>query len=179
MRTKEGVRKQLEAIKAAGLSNILALRGDIAEDGLSPENWEYHHATELVKEIKEFDGDLCIGGACYPECHPDSPNQKEDIRHLKEKVDAGAQFLTTQMFFDNNVFYNFLYKVREAGITVPVVPGIMPITTLKMLKRSLEMSGSIMPARFKYMLDKFGDDEAAMRQVGIIYASEQIGRAHV
>ena len=172
--TREGVHTQLEHIKAAGLTNILALRGDIPEGMTNSEEWDYHYATELVREIKEFDKDICIGGACYPEVHPDSENQVEDIKHLKEKVDAGCEFLTTQMFFDNNIFYNFLYKVREAGITVPIVPGIMPLTNIKQLKRTLALSGTVLPLRFRYLLDKFGSDEAAMKQAGIIYASEQI-----
>lgn len=172
--TREGVRTQLEHIKAAGITNVLALRGDIPEGVEVDDSWDYHYATELVREIKEFDKDICIGGACYPEVHPESANQDEDIKHLKEKVDAGCEFLTTQMFFDNNVFYNFLYKVREAGITVPIVPGIMPLTNIKQLKRTLELSGTVLPLRFRYLLDKFGTDENAMRQAGLIYASEQI-----
>lgn len=172
--TKEGVRTQLQHIKDAGITNVLALRGDIPEGVEVDPSWDYHYATELVREIKEFDKDMCIGGACYPEVHPESANQVEDIKHLKEKVDAGCDFLTTQMFFDNNVFYNFLYKVREAGITVPIVPGIMPLTNIKQLKRTLALSGTVLPLRFRYLLDKFGLDENAMRQAGLIYASEQI-----
>ena len=127
----------------------------------------------LVKELKEA-GDFCIGGACYPEIHPESADQKEDIRHLKEKVDAGCEFLTTQMFFDNNLLYNFLYKIREAGITVPIVPGIMPITNANQVERAIKLSGSFMPQRFKSLVDKFGDDPAAMKQAGIAYATDQI-----
>lgn len=137
--TKEGVRKQLELMKEKGITNVLALRGDIPEDTPKDTKWEYSYATELIREIKEFDSDMCIGGACYPEVHPDSENQIEDIKHLKEKVDAGCEFLTTQMFFDNTIFYNFLYKVREAGIYVPIVPGIMPLTNINQLKRTLKL----------------------------------------
>ena len=172
--SKEGVRKQLELMKSQGIKNVLALRGDIPEDAPQDKNWQYHYATELVREIKEFDKDMCIGGACYPEVHPDSANQIEDIKHLKEKVDAGVEFLTTQMFFDNSIFYNFLYKVREAGIYVPIVPGIMPLTNIKQLQRTLKLSGTVLPQRFRFLLDKFGSDEAAMKQAGLIYASEQI-----
>lgn len=173
--TREGVRSQLEHMKQAGITNVLALRGDIPEgmDG-DRSGWDYHYATELVREIKDFDKDICIGGACYPEVHPESENQIEDIKHLKEKVDAGCEFLTTQMFFDNSIFYNFLYKVREAGITVPILPGIMPLTNIKQLKRTLALSGTVLPQRFRYLLDKFGTDDAAMKQAGLIYASEQI-----
>ena len=128
----------------------------------------------MVRELKESGADFCIGGACYPEIHPESANQKEDLLHLKEKVDAGCEFLTTQMFFDNNLFYNFLYKAREAGITVPIIPGIMPITNAKQVARSIQLSGSFMPQRFKSLVDKFGDNPAAMEQAGIIYATDQI-----
>ena len=172
--TKEGVRKQLELMKEKGITNVLALRGDIPEDTPRDTKWEYSYATELIREIKEFDSDMCIGGACYPEVHPDSENQIEDIKHLKEKVDAGCEFLTTQMFFDNTIFYNFLYKVREAGIYVPIVPGIMPLTNINQLKRTLKLSGTVLPQRFRFLLDKFGSDEKAMKQAGLIYASELI-----
>ena len=172
--TKEGVRKQLELMKEKGITNVLALRGDIPEDTPKDTKWKYSYATELIREIKEFDSNMCIGGACYPEVHPDSENQIEDIKHLKEKVDAGCEFLTTQMFFDNTIFYNFLYKVREAGIYVPIVPGIMPLTNINQLKRTLKLSGTVLPQRFRFLLDKFGSDEKAMKQAGLIYASEQI-----
>ena len=174
--TKDTVREMIERIKAAGIENIMALRGDIPANMLDADRsgWAYSHAVELVRELKESGADLCIGGACYPEIHPESANQKEDIRHLKEKVDAGCDFLTTQMFFDNNLFYNFLYKIREAGITVPIVPGIMPITNANMVERSVKMSGSFMPQRFKALVDKFGSDPEAMKQAGIAYATDQI-----
>ena len=127
-----------------------------------------------MRELKESGADFCIGGACYPEVHPESANQKEDILHLKEKVDAGCEFLTTQMFFDNNLFFNFLYKIREAGITVPVLPGIMPITKATQVERAIQLSGSFMPQRFKSLVDKFGDNPDAMKQAGIAYATDQI-----
>ena len=174
--TKETVQQQIEEIKAAGIENIMALRGDIPADmDLShQETWSYHHAIDLIRELKESGADFCIGGACYPEKHPESSNQKEDIRFLKEKVDAGCEFLTTQMFFDNNLLYNFLYKIREAGITVPVVAGIMPITNANQIDRALKLSGSHVPQRFKTLVDKFGSDPAAMKQAGIAYATDQI-----
>ncbi|MBR6796783.1 MAG: methylenetetrahydrofolate reductase, partial [Clostridia bacterium] len=136
--------------------------------------WPYHHAIDLIHDIKESGADFCIGGACYPEVHPESTNQKEDIAHLKEKVEAGCSFLTTQMFFDNNLLYNFLYKIREAGITVPIVAGIMPITNAKQVERAVKLSGSFMPQRFKSLVDKFGSNPAAMKQAGIAYATDQI-----
>ncbi len=174
--TRETVREKIREIRAAGIENIMALRGDIPADRLSEDRsqWDYHHAVELVEDIRAIDENICIGGACYPEIHPESENQKEDIRYLKEKVDAGCSFLTTQMFFDNNLLYNFLYKIREAGITVPVIPGIMPITNGKQVERAIALSGSFMPQRFKSLVDRFGDSPAAMQQAGIAYATDQI-----
>lgn len=170
--TREHVESMVEQFKENGIENIMALRGDIPKDGQVGEDYQY--ACQLIKELKEK-GDFCIGAACYPEGHVESPSIKEDIQHLKEKVEAGADFLTTQMFFDNNVFYNFLYKIKEAGINVPVVAGIMPITNAKQVSRAVQMSGtSIIPYRFKMMVDAFGDNPEIMKQAGIIYASEQI-----
>ena len=170
--TKEHVESMVEQFKENGIENIMALRGDIPSDGKVGEDYQY--ACQLIKELKEK-GDFCIGAACYPEGHVESPSIKEDIQHLKEKVEAGADFLTTQMFFDNNVFYNFLYKIKEAGIDVPVVAGIMPITNAKQVSRAVQMSGtSIIPYHFKMMVDAFDDNPEIMKQAGIIYASEQI-----
>ena len=174
--SKEIVRNKINEIKDAGIQNIMALRGDLTPEleNSDRSRWAYHHAVELVRDIKEIDDDFCIGGACYPEIHPESENQKEDIKHLKEKVDAGCSFLTTQMFFDNNLLYNFLYKIREAGITVPVIPGIMPITNANQVERAIKLSGSFMPQRFKSLVDKFGHSPEAMKQAGIAYATDQI-----
>ena len=128
--TKETVHQRIVDMKEAGIQNVMALRGDLTPELMDSDRsgWTYHHAVDLIRELKECGADFCIGGACYPEVHPESSNQAEDIRYLKEKVDAGCSFLTTQMFFDNNLLYNFLYKIREQGITVPIIPGIMPIT---------------------------------------------------
>ena len=174
--TKETVHKMIESIKAAGIENVMALRGDIPADMQDADRsgWTYHHAIDLIRELKEYGSDFCIGGACYPEIHPESTNQKEDIKYLKQKVDAGCEFLTTQMFFDNNLLYNFLYKIREAGITVPIIPGIMPITNANQVSRAIKLSGSFMPQRFKSLVDKFGSDPEAMKQAGIAYATDQI-----
>ena len=174
--TKETVHNMIERIKDAGIQNVMALRGDIPADRLNEDRslWTYRHAIDLVRELKESKADFCIGGACYPEIHPESTNQKEDIQYLKEKVDAGCEFLTTQMFFDNNLLYNFLYKIREAGITVPVIPGIMPITNANQVDRAIKLSGSFMPQRFKSLVDKFGSNPEAMKQAGIAYATDQI-----
>ena len=174
--TRETVKEKIAAMKEAGIENVMALRGDLtpALENSDRSGWAYRYAIDLVHELRASGADFCIGGACYPEVHPESQNQKEDIRHLKEKVDAGCSFLTTQMFFDNNLFYNFLYKIREAGITVPVIPGIMPITSGKQVERAIKLSGSLMPQRFKALVDKFGGDPAAMKQAGIAYATDQI-----
>ena len=174
--TRETVSDMIGKIKAAGITNVMALRGDIPENMKNDESAPrvYRHAIDLVRELKESAPDLCIGGACYPEIHPESANQAEDIFYLKEKVDAGCEFLTTQMFFDNNLFYNFMYKIREAGITVPIIPGIMPITNANQIERAIKLSGSFIPQRFKALVDKFGSDPDAMKQAGIAYATDQI-----
>ena len=187
---KDSIRTALSEMKNAGIENILALRGDI------PKNYDGHECkiqndhsccpcnhthmcgsmfTEpgLVKLIKES-GDFCVGGACYPEVHPDSANKQDDIANLKKKVEAGCEYLTTQMFFDNNIFFNFMYRIREAGIAVPVIPGIMPITKRVQVKNAVKLSGCNVPERFKNIVDRFGDTEAAMKQAGIAYATDQI-----
>jgi len=174
--TRETVKARIADFQAAGIENVMALRGDIPADMRNDDRsgWAYKHAIDLIDELKNSGADFCIGGACYPEVHPESVNQKEDIRHLKEKVDAGCSFLTTQMFFDNNLLYNFLYKIREAGIEVPILAGIMPITNAKQVERAIKLSGSFMPQRFKTIVDKFGSDPQAMKQAGIAYATDQI-----
>ena len=174
--TRDTVKARISEIKDAGIQNVMALRGDIPREleNADRSGWDYTHAIQLVRELKESGADFCIGGACYPEIHPESANQTEDIRHLKEKVDAGCEFLTTQMFFDNNLLYNFLYKIREAGITVPIIPGIMPITNANQVARAITLSGSFMPQRFKSLVDRFGDSPEAMKQAGIAYATDQI-----
>ena len=171
--TKDSIQKSLADMRAAGVENVLALRGD-RPDWMEGEPFtDYHYASELVDSIREFGG-FCIGGACYPEGHPDAENKREDILNLKRKVDAGCEFLTTQMFFDNHIFYNFLYRAREAGITVPIIPGIMPITRASQVKNAVKLSGCNMPERFINIVDHFGQNKDAMRQAGIVYAAGQI-----
>ena len=171
--TREKVKDVLGKLKEQKIENILALRGDIPANTDTPLPGQYHYASELIEDIKS-QGDFCIGAACYPEGHVEAANQKEDIRNLKTKVDAGVDFLTTQMFFDNSILYIFLYRIREAGITVPVLAGIMPVTNVKQIKRSCDLSGTYLPTRFKSIADKFGNNPAAMKQAGIAYATEQI-----
>ena len=167
------IRAALDEMKTAGIENILALRGDIPKDFHGEVFTDFTHASDLVRFIKE-NGDFCVGGACYPEVHPDSANKNADIQGLKAKVDAGCEYLTTQMFFDNNIFFNFMYRVREAGITVPIVPGIMPITRGVQVKNAVKLSGCNVPERFKNIVDRFGDNPEAMKQAGIAYATDQI-----
>lgn len=169
--TREHVRHMLQAFRENGLENVLALRGDIPQGGCPVH--EYRYAAELIADIRE-QGGFCIGGACYPEGHVEAASRAEDLRHLAEKVDAGCEFLTTQMFFDNSILYNFLYRVREAGITVPIIAGIMPVTNAKQVSRITAMSGTYLPRRFVEIVDHFGKNPAAMKQAGVIYAAEQI-----
>lgn len=172
--TREGIASNLARLRAAGIENILALRGDLPPDfegGVPPDRYE--HASDLVRAIRAA-GDFCIGGACYPERHPENPHADSDLRFLKEKVDAGADFLTTQMFFDNALFYRFLWRAREAGINVPIIAGVMPITNGSQVERARRLSGSYMPHRFMSIVDRFGDKPAAMEQAGVAYATDQI-----
>lgn len=171
--TKEKVQSVIRELKSRNIENILALRGDIPEQADFPLPDQYHHAIELIREIKE-QGDFCIGGACYPEGHPEAYNMNEDLGYLKEKVEAGCDYLTTQMFFDNNIYYNFMYKALKKGINVPVVAGIMPVTTASQVKRSIALTGNLVPAKFLMIVDRFADDPEAMKQAGIAYATEQI-----
>ena len=172
--TKTQVETMVADLQKAGISNILALRGDLPEDGQISS--DYRYASDLVSHIRSLPGgnSLSIGAACYPEGHVECARRELDIEFLKAKVDCGVDFLTTQMFFDNNLFFNFLYKIREAGSTVPVVPGIMPITNANQVARAIQLSGSFMPQRFKSLVDKFGDNPKAMEQAGIAYATDQI-----
>ncbi len=170
---REQIHKSLDDFKSRGIDNILALRGDRPKDYEGDPFVDYHYASELVREIKSY-GDFCVGGACYPEGHTESIRKSEDIINLKKKVDAGCDFLTTQMFFDNNIFFNFLYKVRNEGISVPVIPGIMPITRASQVANAVKLSGCNVPERFKNLVDRFGDDGEAMQQAGIAYATDQI-----
>ena len=170
--THSTIHERLCDLKSRGIENILALRGDIPKD-FDTSKLEYHYASELAAEIREFSG-FCVGGACYPESHPDSLNSAADIEALRIKVEAGCEFLTTQMFFDNNILYNFLWRLRKAGVDVPVVAGIMPVTNAKSIKRICAISGTSLPQRFIRIVERYGDNPAAMLQAGIAYATEQI-----
>lgn len=169
--SRQHVDRMLEKYVAEGIDNIMVLRGDMPLSGEI--ETDFIHASDLIAYIKNKT-DLCIGGACYPEGHVESANKNKDLSWLRKKVDAGCDFLTTQMFFDNNIFYNFLYRAREAGIAVPILAGIMPITNAKQLGRSVALSGTNVPERFRAIVDTFAENPAAMKQAGIVYASEQI-----
>lgn len=171
--TKEKISSVLDELKENGVENILALRGDIPKDYESVENPCYRNAYELICDIKAK-GDFCVGGACYPETHPESKSRAEDIAYLKQKVDCGLDFITTQMFFDNERFYNFREMCAVKEINVPIIAGIMPITNANQIKRSVELSNCTIPKKFKMIMERFGDNPAAMKQAGIIYATEQI-----
>lgn len=171
--TKDKVEGVIDELAANGIENILALRGDIPEGFVFPDEQHFHHACELVEVIKSR-GDFCIGGACYPEVHPDSRNRIEDLAFLKEKVDCGVDFLTTQMFFDNEIFLNFKENCCIKGIEIPIIAGIMPITNANQIKKSVELSNCAFPKKFKKIVERFGDRPESMKQAGIIYATEQI-----
>ncbi len=171
--TREKVQAVIEDLKRSHIENILALRGDIPADADFPLPDQYRYACQLIADIKR-QGDFCIGGACYPEGHPEAATGEEDLNYLKEKVDAGCDFLTTQMFFDNNIYYNFMYKALKKNIHVPIIPGIMPVTNGAQIKKIIALSGNMAPPRFKAIVDRFSDSPAAMRQAGIAYATEQI-----
>ena len=169
--TREHVRGVVERLRENGIENILALRGDLPSDGHVEK--DYSHASDLAAELAAME-DFCIGGACYPEGHPESKNKAEDIRYLKEKVEAGCDFVTTQMFFDNTILYNYMFRLLRAGINVPVVPGIMPVTNAKQIIRICQLSGTKLPPQFRAMVEKFADKPEALKQAGIAYATGQI-----
>ena len=171
--SKEKVHSVLDELKSRKIDNILALRGDIPENSDFPLPNHYSHAIELICEIKEM-GNFCIGGACYPEGHPEAKNMDEDLTHLKEKVDAGCEYLTTQLFYDNNIYYSFLHTALKKGIDVPVVAGIMPVTNASQIKRSMALTGNLVPRELLMLVARLGDSPEAMMQAGIAYATEQI-----
>lgn len=174
--TRESVRERIAELKEAGIENVMALRGDIPADRLNEDRsgWDYRYAVDLIRELKESGADFCIGGACYPECHPECGHIVDDIANIKRKVDAGVDFLTTQMFFDNNVYFHYLSRLRSAGVTVPVIAGIMPVTNGRQIARICALSGTYLPPRFRSIVDRFGDDPGQMLDAGIAYATEQI-----
>ena len=172
--TRDKIHQVVSELTENGVENILALRGDIPQGFEFPDEQYFTNAYQLVNEIKSINPDICVGGACYPEIHPESKNRVEDIEYLKQKVDCGVEFLTSQMFFDNDKFLNFVEMCRIKGINVPIIAGIMPITNANQIKRSIELSNCSVPDKFFRIMDRFGDDPDKMKQAGIIYATEQI-----
>ena len=170
--TRDGIAGEVAALKAAGIENVLCLRGDRPKDAAEPRPGGFRFAVDLVRTLRP-EG-FCLGGACYPERHPDCEHMDDEIAHLKEKVDAGLDFVTTQMFFDNNIFYRYLAKLRDRGVTVPVIAGIMPVANGRQISRICKLSGTYLPSRFKAIVDKFGDSPEAMLDAGVAYATEQI-----
>ena len=175
--SRERIADELKSFREKGIENILCLRGDRPQ-GIRDQGG-FKHAADLVRTCRDCSlipdpSSLCLGGACYPECHPECAHLADDIAHLKEKVDAGLDFLTSQMFFDNNVFFHYLARLRDAGVTVPVIAGIMPVTNGRQIARICELSGTSLPPRFRAIVDRFGDDPAAMLGAGVAYATEQI-----
>lgn len=170
--TKEQVRTILQDLDERGIENVMALRGDINEE--TGPLGEFQHANELAVEVQKIDDRIQILGACYPEGHYESDDLDEDIENLKYKIGAGAKALITQLFFDNSLFYDFIDKVRNAGIDVPVSAGIMPITNRNQIKRTVELSGSSLPKSFTNMIAKYENDPGGSFDAGIEYATEQI-----
>lgn len=173
--TSEALKNTIYDLKSRNIKNVLALRGDFPKDAVTGENIfpsGYRHASDLVKLLKQ-EG-MCVGGACYPEGHPESRSHEADIEQLKYKVDAGVDFLTTQMFFDNDMLYSFLYRLQSAGIHVPVLAGIMPITNANQVSRMIDLSNAYIPRKLLAICDRFRDSPEAMMQAGIAYATDQI-----
>lgn len=167
--TEEKIDAMLQNFRASGIQNVLALRGDAVTSGVK----EFAHASDLMKKIAAT-GDFCIGGACYPEGHPEAGSLDKDIENTKKKIDAGCQFLVTQMCFDNNILYNYMYRLLRNGIDVPVVAGIMPVTNAKQINRICELSGTKLPPHYRAIVERFADDPQALMQAGIAYALGQI-----
>ena len=163
--SRERIADEITDLRSRGIENILCLRGDAPANAAAPAAQAFAHAVDLVRALRP--STFCLGGACYPECHPECAHLADDIAHLKEKVDAGLDFLTTQMFFDNNVFYRYLAKLRGAGIVAPVIAGIMPVTNGRQIKRICQLSGTYLPSRFKAIVDRFGDDPESMLSAGV------------
>lgn len=165
----------IEQLRLCGIENIMALRGDLPIGSGSElmEQAEYRYAKDLIAHIKESD-DFCIGAACYPECHIECRDSVQDLKNLKKKFECGADFLITQLFFDNNLYYSFIEKLDILGVDLPVSAGIMPVINKKQIERITGLCGASIPVKFKRILDKYGDNPAALKEAGIAYATEQI-----
>lgn len=169
--TKSEIDEFAKEIQNAGIENILALRGDINPN--APAKDDFKHASDLITYLKNS-YDFCIAGACYPEVHPDAEDRISDMRNLKTKVDAGAEVLLSQLFFDNNTYYAFLEDCRIAGIDVPVTPGIMPVLNAAQINRMITTCGATLPENFQRIINRFGDNKEALFDAGLSYALSQI-----
>ncbi len=167
--TEAKIDDMLGNFRKAGVQNVLALRGDAVTSGVR----DFAHASDLMRKISAS-GDFCIGGACYPEGHPEAGSLDNDIENTKKKIDAGCEFLVSQMCFDNNIMYNYMYRLLRNGIDVPVVAGIMPVTNAKQINRICELSGTKLPPHYRAIVERFADDPQALMQAGIAYALGQI-----
>ncbi|MEI3320801.1 MAG: methylenetetrahydrofolate reductase [NAD(P)H] [Eubacterium sp.] len=170
--TKEDIDRILEELKEKGIDNILALRGDVNPNFELKHDFRY--ASELTEYIMSKNMGFNVSGGCYPEVHQEAESMIADVKNLKKKIDAGADHLISQLFFDNNAFYDFIEKVRIAGIDVPIEAGIMPVTNKKQIERMVSMCGASIPAKLSKVLQRFGDNPEAMRDAGISYAIDQI-----
>ena len=170
--SREKIASEIQSLRKAGIENILCLRGDDPIGVADRTSRDFKYAADLIRSLRP--SPFCLGGACYPECHPECEHLSKDIENLKMKVDAGLDFLTTQMFFDNNVYFRYLAHLRNAGITIPVIAGIMPVTNGKQISRICKLSGSVLPPRFRAIVDRFGDNPSSMLAAGVAYATEQI-----
>ncbi len=173
--TRDDIRRNIEALVDHGIENVLALRGDAprGEAEFRPVAGGFRYGSELIAFIRELGAPLCLGAACYPEAHPESPDADTDLRHLKTKVDAGVDFLITQLFFENADFFSFVDRARRAGVGVPIVPGIMPITNYKQIQRFTNMCGASIPDDLAEELEAVKDNLEAVAGVGISYAIDQ------
>lgn len=172
--TRREVEEALGSLEAAGVENLLALRGDLPKDAAgSTENGHYTYAKELIEHIRARGG-FCLGAACYPEKHQEALSRNSDLKHLKAKVDAGAEFLISQLFFDNDLFYDFMERIDLLDIKVPVTAGIMPMLNRNQIARTVELSGCSLPKKFTRILERYEHDPIAFREAGMAYAIEQI-----
>ncbi len=169
--TKERVNLELNNLKNLGIENVLALRGDRPSD-LNDLDLDFHYAYELIDAIKSF-GDFCVGAACYPESHPESTSMEKDLEYLKNKVNHGCDFLTTQMFFDNTIFYSFIDKLYKYDISVPVVAGLMPITSTSQLERIVFLSGNALPKKYMDIVEKYQNYPDSFRKASVDYTINQ------
>jgi methylenetetrahydrofolate reductase (NADPH) len=165
----------VEQFLAMGVENILALRGDppAGQQEFQPAPGGFRYAAELVRFIRDKDHHLCLGGAGYPEGHVETPLREDDLRHLKAKVDAGLDFVITQLFFDNAFYFDFVERARRVGINVPIVPGIMPITNIEQLQRFVRLCGATVPMRLVLQLERYREDPEAVVQLGVAHATVQ------